>query len=81
MSTCFVNMGECRSAPPYSKKKTRHRSLFFRVFKFEKKENQDFHFEFKKRRAPFASLTEPEKKGVLRTRFIMGLRPKPRTRR
>lgn len=61
-STSFINMGGGRSAPPYSKKKTRLRSLFFRVFEFEKKKIKIF--------------TSNSKKGGLRSLHAHGTREK-----
>lgn len=48
ISTEFVNMGGCRSAPPYHEKKDKTRSLFFRVLKFEKKKIKFSHRILKK---------------------------------
>lgn len=75
ISTEFVNMGGCRSAPPYyDEKKDKTRSLFFRVFYLKKRKSR-FSLQIKKRRSPFASLTETEKKGVLRTHIYNGAPP------
>lgn len=61
--------------PPHiTKKKTRLRSLFFRVFYLKKRKSR-FSLQIKKRRFPFASLTETEKKGVLRTQIYNGAPP------
>ena len=81
ISTEFVNMGVCRSTPPYSKKKTRHKSLFFRVFKFEKKKIKIFASNLKNGGLRSLRSRKPRKRVCYAHRFIMGLRPKPRTRR
>lgn len=77
ISTKFVNMGVCRSTPPYTKKKTRHRSLFFRVFKFEKKKIKIFTSNLKNGGLRSLRSRKPRKRVCCAHRFIMGLRPKP----
>lgn len=75
MSTCFVNMGGCRSAPPYSKKKTRHRRLFFRVFKFEKKKIKIFTSNLKKGGLRSLRSRKPRKRVCFAHRIYNGAPP------